>query len=104
MTAHPVGIVSAMDVAARLAPPATEPPASSEPAAPPWAGGLRAEPGDRLVIRGHEIGEVERDAEVLEANGTDGGAPFLVRWEDTGHETLLYPGSDARIEHLDGRD
>ena len=78
--------------------------ASSESAASPWAGGLRAEPGDRLVISGHELGEVERDAEILEARGTDAGAPFLVRWEDTGHETLLYPGSDARIEHLHGRD
>lgn len=101
---HPVGIVSALDVAARLAPPAAEPPAASAAStAPPWAGGLRAKPGDRLVISGHEIGEVGRDAEVLEARGPDGGAPFLVRWEDTGHETLLYPGSDARIEHVDGR-
>ena len=68
------------------------------PAAPTWAGGLRAQPGDRLVISGHELGEVERDAEVLEARGAGGGAPFLVRWADSGHETLLYPGSDARIE------
>jgi CBS domain-containing protein len=103
--AHPVGIVSALDVAARLAPAPAEPPAASAASAPPpWGGGLRARPGDRLVIRGHQLHEMERDAEVLEARGTDGGAPFLVRWEDTGHETLLYPGSDARIEHLDGRD
>jgi len=102
--AHPVGIVSALDVAARLAPAPVEPPAvSAASAPPPWAGGLRARPGDRLVIRGHQLEEMERDAEVLEARGTDGGAPFLVRWGDTGHETLLYPGSDARIEHLDGR-
>ena len=102
---QPVGIVSALDVAARLAPAPVEPLAASAASAPPpWAGGLRARPGDRLVIRGHEIGEMERDAEVLEARGADGGAPFLVRWEDTGHETLLYPGSDARIEHSDRRD
>ena len=68
------------------------------PAPPNWAGGLRAQRGDRLVISGHGLGEVERDAEVLEARGAGGGAPFLVRWEDNGHETLLYPGSDARIQ------
>ena len=99
---QPVGIVSALDVAARLAspPPGTAP---TPPAAPNWAGGLRAQPGDRLVISGHELGEVERDAEVLEARGAGGGAPFLVRWADSGHETLLYPGSDARIESPAGR-
>ena len=102
---HPVGIVSALDVAARLAPAPPAPAAdSAAPAAAPWAGGLRAAPGDRLVVRGHHLGEMERDAEVLEARGTDGGAPFLVRWDDSNHETLLYPGSDARVEHLGGRD
>lgn len=100
---QPVGIVSALDVAARLVPAEEAPSAPAASTAPPWAGGLRARPGDRLVVSGHELGEVERDAEVLEARGADGGAPFLVRWEDSGHETLLYPGSDARIEPLAAR-
>ena len=96
---QPIGIVSALDVAARLVPPA-EPPVTDPvpPAAPNWAGGLRAQPGDRLVMSGHELGEAELDAEVLEARGAGGGAPFLVRWAHGGHETLLYPGSDARVE------
>ena len=97
---HPVGIVSALDIAASItAPPpagAREPAAASQPA----AGGLRAQAGDRLVISGHHLGEMERDAEILEARGAGGGVPFLVRWEDTGHVTLLYPGSDARVERL----
>lgn len=59
-----------------------------------------ARPGDRLVIRGHRLGEHERDAEILEALGENGGPPFRVRWSDTGAETLLFPGSDAHIEHL----
>jgi CBS domain-containing protein len=101
---QPVGIVSALDVAARLAPPAAAPARTPVPAAAPnWAGGLRAKPGDRLVVSGHELGDLERDAEVLEARGAGGGAPFLVRWADSGHETLLYPGSDARIEPSAGR-
>ena len=61
---------------------------------------MRAEVGDRLVIKGHVVGEHDRDAEVLEVRGTDGAPPYLVRWSDTGHEGLLFPGTDARIEHL----
>ena len=61
---------------------------------------LRAAPGDRLVIRGHRVGEPEHDAEVLEVLGDDGGPPFLVRWEDSGRVSRLYPSSDAYIEHF----
>ena len=66
------------------------------PASPP----LPASPCDRLVIHPHRLGEPPRDAEVLEALGADGGPPFRVRWSDDGRETTLFPGSDARIEHL----
>lgn len=97
---HPVGIVSALDVAASLvAPEARAAPAPEPPERAP-EGALTAQAGDRLVIRGHHLGELERDAEILEARGPGGSAPFLVRWEDTGHTTLLYPGSDARVQHL----
>lgn len=61
---------------------------------------LTAEPGDRLVVHGHHLGEPERDAEILEVRGADGAAPFLVRWTDTGQETIVYPGSDAAVEHI----
>ncbi len=61
---------------------------------------LTAQPGDRLVVQGHHLGEPERDAEILEVRGVDGGAPFFVRWDDTGQETLVYPGSDAAVEHI----
>ena len=89
---QPVGIVSALDIAAALAPP---------PAAPRRAArdGLRAAPGDRLVIRGHHLGEPDRDAEILEARGEDGAPPFRVRWSDDGRESLFYPGSDAHVDH-----
>lgn len=61
---------------------------------------LRAVPGDRLVIRGHHLGEPDRDAEILEALGEGGTAPFRVRWSDTGRETLLFPGTDAVVDHI----
>jgi hypothetical protein len=62
--------------------------------------GPRAKPGDRLVVKAHHVGEPSRDAEILETLGPHGGPPFRVRWEDTGAETLFFPGSDASVEHL----
>jgi Domain of unknown function (DUF1918) len=61
---------------------------------------LRAAPGDRLVIRGRHVGEVQRDAEILDVLGEDGAPPFVVRWADTGHESRFYPGSDAYVQHF----
>ena len=61
---------------------------------------LRAEAGDRLIIRAHHTGEVERDGEILEVLGEDGTPPFVVRWEDDGHVSRLYPGTDAHVQHL----
>lgn len=60
---------------------------------------MRATIGDRLVVQGHRVGEHERDAEILEIRGREGGPPYLVRWSDTGSEGLVFPGSDARVEH-----
>lgn len=61
---------------------------------------MHAEVGDRLVIRGYTGGQPDRDAEILEVRGPDGTAPFVVRWDDTGHETLFFPGPDAVVESL----
>jgi hypothetical protein len=63
--------------------------------------GVRVQPGDRLVIRGHHVGESLRDGEILEVLGEDGGPPFLVRWTDDGHVSRVYPGSDAFVEHFE---
>lgn len=92
----PAGIISALDIAGALVEPAPVP-SLPEPAGD---GRLRADIGDRLVIRGHHLGEPDRDAEILEVRGDDRTAPFLVRWQDDGRVSLLYPGSDARVEHL----
>ncbi len=62
---------------------------------------MHASVGDRIVIQGHRVGESNRDCEVLEVRGKDGGPPFLVRWGDTGHETLFFPGVDASLEHFE---
>jgi hypothetical protein len=58
---------------------------------------MEARVGDRLVVRRHRSGDVERHAEVLEVRGKDGAPPYLVRWSD-GHESILVPGSETAVE------
>ena len=61
---------------------------------------MKANVGDRLVIRGHHVGEHDRDAEILEVRGEVGNPPYLVRWADDGHVSLIHPGPDALVQHL----
>jgi hypothetical protein len=75
------------------------------PQAPPGAlgalgegGPMRAAAGDRLVIRAHHAGELNRIARILEVRGPDGAPPYLVEWCDDGRVGLLFPGSDAVVE------
>jgi len=58
--------------------------------------------GDLLVIMNLHLGEPIRHEEIIEVHGPQGGPPFLVRWSDTGHESLVFPGPDARVQHLNG--
>jgi hypothetical protein len=59
---------------------------------------MHAKPGDRLVIKGHHVGDADKDAEIIEVRGEKGGPPYLVKWSDDGHEGLVFPGSDASVE------
>ena len=60
---------------------------------------MHATAGDRIIVRSVHVGEPDRDAEVLEAVGPEGTPPFRVRWSDTGHEGLLYPGPETVVHH-----
>ena len=62
---------------------------------------MRASVGDRIVIHGHRSGEPDRDCEVLGVRGPDGGPPYEVRWGDSGHKALFFPGPDATVEHFE---
>ena len=62
---------------------------------------MQAKIGDRIVVTGHRTGHPDRDCEVIEVHGQDGGPPYLVRWGDSGHETLFFPGSDASVRQPD---
>jgi hypothetical protein len=59
-------------------------------------GPVQAAVGDLLVVTSHHIGEAERLAEIVEVLGEPSHPRFRVRWED-GHETIIYPGSDATV-------
>ena len=60
---------------------------------------MRASVGDRLIVMGHHVGEAKRDALILSVEGEDGAPPYRVRWEDSDHEVLFFPGPDTVIEH-----
>jgi hypothetical protein len=62
---------------------------------------MRAHMGDALLIRGHHVGDQDRQAVIIEVHGSDGAPPYVVRWED-GHESVFFPSSDAIIEQLPG--
>lgn len=58
---------------------------------------MRGKPGDRLVVKGHRVGEMERHAEILRVRDEHDQVRYLVRWPD-GHEGWVYPGNDVVIE------
>ena len=62
---------------------------------------MKATVGDRLVVKGHHIGDSDREAVILEVHGQGGAAPYLVRWTD-GHESVFVPASDTSVEHHPG--
>jgi hypothetical protein len=60
---------------------------------------MKAQVGDKLVVAGHHVGEHGREAEILEVHGADGAPPYRVRWTEDDHRALVFPGSDASIQH-----
>lgn len=59
---------------------------------------MKARLGDRLVLEGTHVGDRRRIGVVIEVRHSDGTPPYVVRWLDDGHEALVFPGPDARIE------
>lgn len=59
---------------------------------------MHAAVGDRLVVRSQHLDGPVRDGEIIEVRGPDGSPPFVVRWDDSGHESLVFPGPDAFVE------
>ncbi|GAA3938938.1 hypothetical protein GCM10023085_20500 [Actinomadura viridis] len=62
---------------------------------------MKASEGDRITIAGGGPHEPLRDGEIIEVPHPDGTPPYLVRWSDTGRQSLIFPGPDARIVHYE---
>jgi hypothetical protein len=59
---------------------------------------MKARVNDRIVVENTQIGGARRVGIVVEVHGRDGAPPYLVEWEDNEHQTLLFPGPDARVQ------
>jgi hypothetical protein len=59
---------------------------------------MKARAGDRLVLEGNRLGDGRRVGTIVAVRHADGGPRYVVRWRDTDHEALIFPGPDARVE------
>jgi len=59
---------------------------------------MDASVGDRLHLHGRHVGDPAHTALIIEVRGPNGSPPYLIRHED-GHQTVVYPGPDAWVEH-----
>ncbi|WP_406164776.1 pyridoxamine 5'-phosphate oxidase family protein [Streptomyces sp. NBC_00996] len=62
---------------------------------------MRAHLGDQLVIESPMTDGAKRDGEIIGLHHEDGTPPYDVRWSDTDEVTLVFPGPDAHIRHLE---
>ncbi|MFC4059249.1 DUF1918 domain-containing protein [Planomonospora corallina] len=58
---------------------------------------MKAAVGDRLVVEGTYNHESRRVGVIVGLRHPDGSPPYVVRWMDAEHETLVFPGPDARV-------
>jgi hypothetical protein len=58
---------------------------------------MKANVGDWLVFKGRTNEQPEHRGMITEVRGAEGSAPYMVRWLETGHETLVFPGPDAIV-------
>ncbi|MER6591102.1 DUF1918 domain-containing protein [Micromonospora purpureochromogenes] len=59
---------------------------------------MKANVGDRLILEGTHVGDQRRVGAIIAVRTGDGTPPYTVRWLDNGHEALVFPGSDARVQ------
>lgn len=59
---------------------------------------MLAHVGDKLITESTHVGEARRIGVITEVRHEDGTPPYTVRWLDSDHEVLVFPGPDARVE------
>ena len=63
---------------------------------------MEAHVGDQFIVNSRIAGQPARTGEIVECLDEGGLTPhFRVRWSD-GHESIVYPGGDARVEPAPG--
>ncbi|SHF70440.1 DUF1918 domain-containing protein [Streptoalloteichus hindustanus] len=58
---------------------------------------MRARVGNWLVVEGTRVDDGRREGQIIELRHSDGSPPYVVRWLDNGHVSLVFPGPDARV-------
>ncbi len=58
---------------------------------------MKASPGDWLMIEGTHLNDRKRHGRILEVRGSNGAPPYVVKWDDTGAETIVVPTSGAHV-------
>lgn len=58
---------------------------------------MDAHVGDRLVVESNKVGSGRKVGEIVECLGGAGHQHYRVRWDD-GHESTMYPSTDAFVE------
>jgi hypothetical protein len=61
---------------------------------------MNASVGDRIVIPSSHLDGPTRDGRIIECRNADGTPPYVVEWSDTGHTGFVFPGPDAKVQHL----
>ena len=59
---------------------------------------MKANVGDHLIVEGTRVGDSRRVGVIVALRHEDGSPPYVVRWQEDGHENLVFPGSDCRVE------
>ncbi len=57
---------------------------------------MEAHVGDRIIIESNKVGSGRKSGEVREVIDGAGGKHYRVGWED-GHESIVFPSSDAAV-------
>ncbi|WUG68938.1 DUF1918 domain-containing protein [Streptomyces sp. NBC_00457] len=62
---------------------------------------MRAQLGDVLVVESPITGVTKRDGEIVGLHHKDGTPPYDVLWSDTHRVSLVFPGPDAHVHHVE---
>ncbi|MET9315829.1 DUF1918 domain-containing protein [Kribbella sp. NPDC003505] len=58
---------------------------------------MHAVTGNWIIVESTHLNEHKRQGLIMEVHGPDGSPPYLVRWDDTGTESVFVPGPGTHI-------